>query len=184
MSRESRSGASRPRVAPNRHKPETAAVGRGKKIERFEQSAGFIIFRRFPEGRRYLLLDYGKHWDYPKGHLEKGETPWQAAVRELAEETGITDVCRVADFCQKMEYRFVSSRKGNVRKCVTYFIGETTAMVVKVSDEHLGFAWLNFTEAMARLTFESARRLLKLAHHRLGPETEKPDSSNPCDLRK
>ncbi|HUB27232.1 MAG TPA: hypothetical protein VL992_17540 [Tepidisphaeraceae bacterium] len=37
-----------------------------------ERSAGFIIFRR--EGnagpRLFLLLDYGKHWDYPKGHLD------------------------------------------------------------------------------------------------------------------
>ena len=53
--------------------------GEGK--VRREFSAGFVLFRETPEGIRFLLLDYGKHWDYPKGHLEEGETAWQAAVQ-------------------------------------------------------------------------------------------------------
>ncbi len=153
------------RPAGNRSRA-TRPVPHGKP-ERYEQSAGFILFRQTPAGRVYLLLDYGKHWDYPKGHLEKNETQWQAAVRELTEETGITDVHRVADFCRRMEYRFVSSRKGPVHKCVTYFIGRTQTQDVTVSDEHVGFAWLEYSQAMARLTFDSAREILTLAHKRL-----------------
>ncbi len=167
MSRDAGPAANRRKRQPAGKLPHAArSAPRGKTLH-YEQSAGFILFRQTPAGRVYLLLDYGKHWDYPKGHLEKNETQWQAAVRELAEETGITDVQRVADFCRRMEYRFVSSRKGTVHKRVTYFIGRTQAKDVTVSEEHVGFAWLEFDQAIARLTFDSAREILRHAHQRL-----------------
>ncbi len=175
MSRDAQARGGSPRPHGHRAKRRLRAA-RGKSAI-FEQSAGFILFRQTPHGRVYLLLDYGKHWDYPKGHLEKGETQWQAAVRELAEETGITDVTRVADFCRRMEYKFVSSRKGNVHKQVTYFIGRTHVESVSVSDEHVGFAWLNYDDALERLTFDSARNILRLAHKRLEERAESRTNS-------
>ena len=130
---------------------------------RREFSAGFIVFRETHEGRLYLLLDYGKHWDYPKGHLEKGETAWKAAVRELREETGIRQVDRVTRLQRNMHYRFYSSKNGNIEKTVTYFIGRTRAEKVAVSDEHSGHAWLPYERAMVRLTFQNAQDMLAWA---------------------
>lgn len=167
MSRDAGPAANSRKRQPAGNRPHAVRPKQRGKPVRYEQSAGFILFRQTPAGRVYLLLDYGKHWDYPKGHLEKNETQWQAAVRELAEETGITDVHRVADFCRRMEYRFVSSRKGAVHKRVTYFIGRTQTQDVTVSEEHVGFAWLEYSQAMARLTFDSARDILAHAHKRL-----------------
>src|SRR3978361_882574 len=83
-----------------------------------EFSAGFVLLRQTPGGPVYLLLDYGKHWDYAKGHLEEGETAWQAAVRELREETGIRQVDRVSNFQREMHYVFFSPRKGRIHKTV------------------------------------------------------------------
>ncbi len=138
----------------------------GKKVGkvRQEESAGFILFREVAGQRWYLLLNYGKHWDYAKGHLEKGETAWQAAVRELREETGIRQVDRVTRFQREMFYEFYSKSKGAIRKVVTYFIGCTQTEAVKVSEEHEGYEWLPFERAMERLTFENAREMLAAAH--------------------
>jgi bis(5'-nucleosidyl)-tetraphosphatase len=131
-----------------------------KRRVRREFSAGFVLFRQTAHGPRFLLLDYGKHWDYPKGHLEKEESVWQAAVRELREETGIRQVDRVGSFRRDMRYAFDSPKKGHVVKTVTYFLGRTRAEAVKLSDEHEGYAWLPYEEALARLTYKNARDML------------------------
>ena len=150
-------------------KPKVRKEGKGKRSEKLtskhrgvhEFSAGFLVFRETPEGRVWLLLDYGKHWDYAKGHLEEGETAWQAAVRELREETGIKRIDRVTRWQRNMHYAFYSSSKGPVTKTVTYFIGKTPTEEVKVIDEHMGYAWMPYEAAMERLTYENARELLK-----------------------
>jgi 8-oxo-dGTP pyrophosphatase MutT (NUDIX family) len=144
--------------------------GKGGKAHtptRREFSAGFVLFRDTPAGPVYLLLDYGKHWDYPKGHLEEGETAWQAAVRELREETGIRQVDRVTRFERDMHYYFYSPKKGRVTKTVTYFLGRTRTEEVVVSEEHSGYAWLGYEDAMGRLTYENAQEMLRAAHEAL-----------------
>lgn len=152
-----------------------AAVSTPARV-RHEHSAGFLLFRRdhTKSGepvRRWLLLDYGKHWDYPKGHLEKGETQWQAAVRELREETGIRQVDRRTTYRRQMHYAFKSPKKGAIAKTVTYFIGETRASKVTLSDEHTEYAWLTYEEAVETLTFANARELLEVAEETLRKET-------------
>jgi bis(5'-nucleosidyl)-tetraphosphatase len=54
-------------------------------------SAGVVVVRGFPPRRRYLLLRAYRYWDFPKGLVEAQELPLQAALRELAEETGLRD---------------------------------------------------------------------------------------------
>jgi 8-oxo-dGTP pyrophosphatase MutT (NUDIX family) len=137
-----------------------------------EFSAGFILYRNTPGGPRFLVLDYGKHWDYAKGHLEHGETAWQAAVRELREETGIRQVDRVGRFQRDMHYAFHSSKKGHVTKTVTYFLGRTRQEAVKLSDEHEGSAWMTYEEALQRLTYANAREILTAAWASMAKSTK------------
>ena len=156
-------------IAKDKRKGARGKRGPGKKTGkgRREFSAGFILFRETPAGPRYLLLDYGRHWDYPKGHLEESETAWQAAVRELKEETGIRQVDRVGKFQREMHYFFFSPKKGRISKTVTYFLGRTRGEDITISDEHMGHAWLPYEEALERLTYENAKDMLQAAQESL-----------------
>src|SRR5882757_4202225 len=107
-----------------------------------ERSAGVIVFKSAPapDERHYLLLDYGKHWDFPKGHVEKGEELTQTALRELEEETGIKDVQLVPGFSHEIEYFFRNRRKELIQKSVWFCLARTDTANVRLSDEHVGYA--------------------------------------------
>ena len=137
-----------------------------------ERSAGVLLFREAPEQpRRFLLLDYGNHWDYPKGHVEPGEDDPTAARREVAEETGITQVELIDGFSREMTYVFRGRRGNLIKKTVIFFLGRTDASEVALSHEHVGYAWLTAEEALARLTYPNAKSMLQagLAHLQVIP---------------
>ena len=136
-----------------------------------ERSAGVLVFRDGPAGSaepcRFLLLDYGHHWDYPKGHVEAGEDDATAARRELQEETGITQVELLDDFAREMVYVFRGRRGNLIKKTVVFFLGRTETEAVTISHEHVGSEWLTADEAMKRLTYPNAKAMLKAALDRL-----------------
>ena len=139
-------------------------------MARNERSAGFIVFRINEAGQReYLLLDYGRHWDFAKGHLEKGEDDLAAAVRELREETGIADAQPVPGFHHEITYFFRDRKKGLIRKTVVFFLGQTSARDADIvlSSEHEGFKFLPFDAAIKETTYPNARQVLRLAEQKL-----------------
>jgi len=136
-----------------------------------QRSAGVIVFRiesgtaGLSSRRRFLLLDYGKHWDFPKGHLEKGEDDRTAALRELEEETGIRpdEVELLPGFAREIRYFFRDKRKGLIRKEVAFFLGQTDRKRVKLSHEHSGAEFLPLAEALGRVTYPTAKDVLRAA---------------------
>ncbi len=136
-------------------------------MARNERSAGFLVFHRppgAPHDLRFLLLNYGRHWDFAKGHVDKGETDLEAAVRELREETGIRDISPVADFQREIVYYFRSTRHGLIRKTVVFFLAEVSKSDVILSEEHVGYDFLPYDVAVKRATFAAAKELLRAAH--------------------
>jgi 8-oxo-dGTP pyrophosphatase MutT (NUDIX family) len=129
-----------------------------------EKSCGAVVFRGDGPARRYLLLHYEEgHWDLPKGHVERGEDEKATARRETREETGIDDLVFLSGFRERMEY--VYKREGRLmHKEVIFFLGRTETEKVTLSDEHVGFEWLPYEDALERLTFGNAKDLLKAAH--------------------
>jgi len=130
---------------------------------KIERSAGAIVFIKEKEPI-YLLLQYeAKHWDFPKGNIEKGETDQETVKREIEEETGIKDIEIVKDFKEKIQYYF--KFKGElINKTVIFYLAKTKTKEVKISFEHIGFEWLPYDKAIEKLTFKNAKEILKKAH--------------------
>ncbi len=136
-----------------------------------EKSCGTIVFVREKQLPVFLLLKYAAgHWDFPKGHVEEGETEEATALRELEEETGITTARLVPGFREKITY-YYKRGKETVFKQVRFFLVETKEKTVKISFEHKAYKWLGFREAMQTLTFGNARQMLKKANNFLKQTT-------------
>lgn len=129
-----------------------------------EISAGTVLFRREKSKIFFLLLHYPSgHWDFVKGKKEFGETHHRTALREAREETGITDIEFVNNFEEWIEYNF--QYEGElVQKKVVFFLAETKTKEIVISFEHQDFVWLEFDDAIKKITFENAKKILKKAN--------------------
>jgi bis(5'-nucleosidyl)-tetraphosphatase len=111
----------------------------------------------------YLILNYSYgHWDFPKGNIESGETEIDTIKREVMEETGIVDIKLIEGFRQQISYKYRKKSK-LVHKTVIYYLAETKSNKVVLSFEHVNFAWLNFDDALNKLSFENSKKVLKNA---------------------
>lgn len=137
---------------------------------RRDRSAGVIVFRRADGRCRFLLilsrLTKRPLWEFPKGGVDADETPLEAALRELEEETGLgrTEVRLVEGYEAREEYRFTIGEGPDrtlVRKEVTYFLAEALTDTVRLSPkEARSHAWLELEQARQRLRYAARKRML------------------------
>ena len=104
----------------------------------------------------------GGHWDFPKGHIDDGETEIQTALRELEEETGIAHANVIDGFRDTITYIF-SGGQERIGKEVIFFLATTKESKVTLSHEHIDYSWLDFDSAFSRLTYDNARQVLRSA---------------------
>lgn len=139
----------------------------------WEISVGSVLFRIAPDGtREYLVLQYPSgHFDFPKGHMEAGETEEETLRRETLEETGIQDI---HVYPERVSIRYFYEARGNERdrrihegrgiwifKVVHFYPAQAQPMAgVTISHEHIGSIWLPFNRAVEKVTFENAKRIL------------------------
>lgn len=138
----------------------------------WETSVGAVVFREENGKRLYLLLHYPSgHFDFPKGHVEEGETEEMTLRRETHEETGIRDV---QVFPSRVSIRYFYDAKGGEKekrlrkgvgtwifKRVHFYPAQTSTKEVVISHEHQGYVWEPYEQALKRVTFENARRVLR-----------------------
>ncbi len=131
---------------------------------REEISAGGIVFRRDGERTFVLLIrDSYRNWGFPKGHIEAGEDPQQAALREVGEETGLGALAiRAAVETIEWEFRFRGAR---IHKTCHFFLIETShrRTAPQRAEGITACRWATFDQAEQMLAYENARSVLRQA---------------------
>ena len=140
----------------------------------WEVSVGSVLFRTLPDHtREYLILQYPSgHFDFPKGHMEPGETEEETLRRETEEETGIQ---ALQVFPKRVSIRYFYEARGNehdrrvregrgtwIFKVVHFYPAQALQSTeVEISHEHIGSVWLPFPQALEKVTFGNAKHILQ-----------------------
>ena len=154
-------GATPAPKAPIKKSPERRPYA--KRVD--EVSAGGLVIDF--SGTRGLLIGRIDHkdasrerllWSLPKGHIEAGETPEQAAIREVQEETGITS--EITKSIGVIDFWFMAGGK-RIHKTVHHFIfkevsGELTPQITEVDE----VSWFPLSEIVERLAYPDEKKLI------------------------
>jgi 8-oxo-dGTP pyrophosphatase MutT (NUDIX family) len=144
-------------------------------------SAGGVVFRSLASGFRICLIGRRKAsriiWCLPKGHVEKGESLKEAALRETREETGITG--SLLNSLDAIQYSFfdLESQK-NVNKTVHFFLVRYEQGKLSDHDDEAEYArWFPMDQALKRIEYPGERAVLRKAVKRLSNTDEQKRAS-------
>ena len=138
---------------------------------RKQVSAGGAAFREM-DGKlevALVLMIPEMRWQLPKGIIDPGETPEQAALREVREEAGIE--CELVEPIETIEYWFVDSRSGTqvrIHKFVHFYLMRYVSGDVADHDHEVAEArWFPVDEAISTLAFDSEKSVVILGRDAL-----------------
>ena len=134
-------------------------------------SAGGVVYRRRGGKLEAALISVGEQnrWQLPKGLVGRGETPVEAALREVREETGLT--CEVVAELERVEYWYFSkggARRVRFHKFVHFYLMRHVSGDVSEHDDEVNEArWVTLEEAEGMLAFKGERKALGEAREML-----------------
>ena len=136
-----------------------------------ETSAGGVVYRLRGNTTLFLLIrDSYKNWGFPKGHLESGETPHDAALREVREETGLDDVS-LRGTIETIDWYFRFRGKLIHKVCHFYLMESAKSDTSPQGAEGITECrWAEFAEASAAISYANARAVLSRANDMVARE--------------
>src|SRR5687767_15104714 len=109
-------------------------------------SCGVFVMRLKGMGAEFLLMRHKDRLDFPKGHIEGGESELDCALRELKEETGIRRSQVRLDPTFRYETSYIARYKRfgfePVKKTLVLYLGWVNADANPKISEHIGFEWI------------------------------------------
>ena len=155
-------------------RPPKARQGRGKARERIiERSAGGVVVRVIDERPHVLLIrDPYRKWGLPKGHVDEGENDEEAALREVREETGLSDLLLGPDLGE-IDWTFRKKEQTIHKYCHFYLMAsEGSASRPEVAEGITEVRWLPVGDALRTVGYENARAVLRRGSEQLRPSVE------------
>jgi 8-oxo-dGTP pyrophosphatase MutT (NUDIX family) len=130
-------------------------------------SYGVIPLHQTTDGYDVLLVHQRSHrgeqfWTFPKGHPEVGESKAETALRELQEETGVSQVTLNESKLFVTEYTFVHESE-RINKRVEFFIGYVYDTQIQITQPHevVDLRWCDFITAKELLSHQNTRQILE-----------------------
>ena len=130
-----------------------------------EKSCGAVVFRRADHKIYILMIRHkpGGHRSFPKGHMEKNETEYLTAIREVTEETGVQPVLR-SDFRETVHYHPMAG----VDKEVVYFLSETYQTRIRPREGEIAeVEWVDSETVDRTLLYENDRTVYRAAKKKI-----------------
>src|SRR5687768_13912976 len=151
--------------------------GRSARRAQVETSSGGVVYRRGEDVEFLLIRDPYDNWGLPKGHIEGGETPQQAALREVEEETGLRDLELVAQL-PTIDWYFRARGKLVHKFCHFFLLRCADGDPVPQLDEGITECkWSAPPDAVDIVSYANARDVLRAAVEVLGAD-EAPDMTD------
>jgi 8-oxo-dGTP pyrophosphatase MutT (NUDIX family) len=137
-----------------------------------ETSAGGVVYRIVDGLPLYLLIrDSYRNWGFPKGHVEQGELPDGAALREVSEETGLSDLA-MRGLIETIDWHF-RFRGKLIHKICHFYLMETAESTTSPqrTEGITACRWLPFGAAEEMISYANARDVLRKARALLPAST-------------
>ncbi|MDF2461174.1 MAG: hypothetical protein K0S68_577 [Candidatus Saccharibacteria bacterium] len=135
-----------------------------------EYTAGGVVFRRVEDRIEILMIqDRLGRWTIPKGHVEEGESLEQTAVREVAEETGLTHL-RLGEKLDKLHFFY--RKEGKLIFMTTFVflmeaLGDTDNVIPEDSEGIVDAKWFDYDKALGLIEYRDTEKLFKLGFSKI-----------------